>query len=279
MMVQKRLIIYLSAIALIFTSCTGYEKLLKSNDYKLKYDEAIRYYAEEDYYRAQTLFDQIAPVYRGAEQADSVYYLQAMCYFNQRDYILAGHYFSTFARTYGGSPFVEEADYMAAYCYYMNSPRPELDQENTVMAIQTFQMYLLKYPTSEKAEEARGYIKELQEKLVEKSFISARLYYDLEDYKASLVALNNSLLEYPESDHREQIMFMIVKSSYMLADGSIPSKQKERFQAALDEYYSFKAEYPESKYMREAERYFKATAKYLGGDAEISDDIEETSLN
>lgn len=231
-----------------------------------KYKEAMRYYDDEDYYKAQTIFDQIAPVFRGAEQADSVYFYQAMSYFKQNDYILAGHYFSSFAQTYGGSPFVEEADYMAAYCYYELSPRPELDQENTRNAIQSFQLYIIKYPESERIPEAKAYIEELQNKLVEKSFISAKLYFDLQDYKASLVALNNCLQEYPDSKYREEIMFMIVKSSYMLADRSIASKQRERFQDALDEYYTFKSEYPESEYMNEANRYFRNTTRYLGED-------------
>ncbi|MBN2484546.1 MAG: outer membrane protein assembly factor BamD [Bacteroidales bacterium] len=266
--------IYIIGLLLV-TACSGYEKLLKSNDYMLKYNEAKRYYAEKDYYRAQTLFDQIAQVFRGTQQADSVYYLQAMCYYHQNDFIMAGHYFSVFSRTYGGSPFIEEADFMTAYCYYLNSPRPSLDQENSILAIQSFQLFIIKYPDSDRTVEARNYITELQDKLVEKSFISAKLYYDLEDYKASIVALNNSLLEYPESRHREQIMFMILKSAFMLADKSVPDKKKERFQATIDEYFSFKAEFPESKLIKEANRYYKAAAKFLGDDIDIKD--EETN--
>ncbi len=232
----------------------------------------MRYYAEGDYYRAQTLFDQIAPVFRGAGQADTVYYYQAMSYFNQHDYLMAGHYFSNFSNIYGGSPFVEDADFMSAYCFYMNSPRPELDQDYTVQAIQNFHLYIIKYPRAERTAEAKGFISELQDKLVEKSFISAKLYFDLEYYKSSLIALNNSLMEYPDSKYREDIMFMIVKSSYMLADRSIPAKKRERFQDSVDDYYTFKSEFPDSKYMREANRYYKTAYNYLGG--EIGDEEE-----
>lgn len=273
---RKSLILYFSGLLVLLGACSGYEKLLKSSDYKLKYSEARRYYAKGDYYRAQVLYDQIAPVFRGTSEADSVYYYQAMSYFKQKDYIMAGHYFSTFSQTYGASPFVEEADFMTAFCYYKNSPRPELDQNYSTMAIQTFQLFLIKHPDSEKAPEARVYIEELKEKLVEKSFISARLYYDLEDYKASLVALNNSLLNYPESKFRESIMYMILKSSYMYASRSVESKKKERFQATIDDYYSFKAEFPESRHMREANRFYKNSSKYLGGDFLLE---QETEIN
>lgn len=273
-MVKNNILVYLSICIIVLGSCTGYEKLLKGSDYKLKYEEAKRYYAEEEYYKAQILYDHIAPVYRGTEKADSVYFYQAMCYYQQKDYIMAGHYFTTFAKTYGGSPFVENADFMAAYCYYKNSPRPELDQENTEMGIQMFQLYLIKHgDNAPRSDEAKGYINELKEKLVEKSFMSARLYFDLEAYKASLVALNNSLMDYPESKYREEIMFMILKSSYMYAAKSIETKKKERFQAAVDEYYSFKSEFPESEFIKDANKYYKVSSKYLGGVQE-SEEIE-----
>lgn len=265
--------ISLSILALVFlAACSGYEKVLKSNDYKLKYRTALKYYEKQDYVRASTLFDQISTVFRGTEQADTVYFYQAMSYYNQSDYILAGHYFRNFARTYGGSPFVERADFMGAYCYYMTSPRPQLDQTNTVQAIQAFQLHLIRFPDTERKDEVIGYINELRDKLVEKSFLSARLYYDLEDYKASMVALANALNDYPESKYREDIMFMLVKSSFMLADNSIITKKRERFQDAIDEYYSFAAEFPESKYIKEANRYYRQSAAYLGDDLVELDD-------
>lgn len=264
---------YITGIVLVLIiGCSGYEKVLKSNDYKLKYSEAVRYYNKPDYTRAAALFDQIGPIMRGTPQADTVYYYQAMSYYYQRDYILAGHYFQMFTRTYGASPFVEHAEFMGAYCYYMQSPRPSLDQTNTVQAIQAFQLYLIKYPDTKRKVEVANYVNELLNKLVEKSYMSARLYYDLEDYKASIVALNNSLFKYPETKYREDIMFMLVKSSYMLAFKSVRSKQKERYQNAIDEYYSFASEFPESKYIREAKRYYKNAVDYIGDDIKAEDD-------
>ncbi len=264
---KNNLIIIL--FALFIFSCSGYERLLKSSDYELKYKKAFEYYEKEDYVRASTLFDQIVSVFRGTNKADSVYYYQAMSYYNQNDYILAGHYFENFVRTFGNSDFTEEASFNRAYCYYLTSPRSSLDQTNTVQAIQSFQLFLIRYPNNERAQECRDLINELKEKLVEKSYMSARLYFDLEDYKASIVALNSSLIEYPESKFREEIMFLILKSSYLLAYNSVEKKQKERYQATVDEYYSFLAEFPDSKYIKEADKIFENSAKELDIDAEI----------
>lgn len=254
-----------------FLGCGGYEKLLKSTDSNLKYEKAFEYYNKGDYGRAATLFEQIASYYRGTTKADSVYFFLAMTYFKQHDYILAGHAFKTFADTFGNSDFAEDATFYVGYCYYLTSPRPELDQTDTYQAIQSLRLFMIRYPGSARKEQCEKMIAEMRDKLVEKSFISARLYYDLEDYKASIVALNNSLTEYPESRYREDIIFLIVKSNYMLAVNSIQSKQKERFQSTVDEYYSFITEFPDSKYRKEADRIFKSSSGYLGTD--------ETTLN
>lgn len=266
---MKKLIILFVVLLPLIIGCGGYEKLLKSSDYNLKYKKAFEYYNSGDYTRASTLFDQISSFYRGTTKADSVYFYQAMVYFKQSDYILAGHYFKTFAETYGNSIFVEEANYYSGYCFYLTSPRPELDQTDTYKAIQEFRLFLLKYPNSNRREEIEKKITELREKLVEKSFISAKLYFDLEDFKASIVALNNSLNDFPESKYREEILYMILRSNYLLAYNSIQSKQKERYQATLDEYYSFITEYPESKYRREADKMYSSTTKILNIDPEI----------
>lgn len=259
---MKTVWIYIAGLILI-AGCSGYEKLLKSSDYKLKYDKAFEYYNEGDFSKAVTLFDQIATVYRGTRSADSVYFFQAMSYFKQGDFILAGHYFRTFVQTYGGSKFIEDASFMGAYCYYMQSPRPSLDQTSTMEALQAFQLFMIRFPGSDRIEQCRELVTELREKLVEKSYISARLYYDMEHYKASIVALNNSLIDYPDSKFREEIMFLILKSKYLLAENSVKSKQTERYQDTVDEYFSFVSEFSDSDYISEAKRMYKVSAKHL----------------
>lgn len=257
-------------LIILLAGCSGYEKALKSTDYKLKYKEAFRFYEKGEYSRASALFDQISSVYRGSVQADTVYFYQAMSYYKQNDFLLAGHYFHTFSNTYGASTFAEEADFLRAYCFYLSSPRPSLDQTPTIESIQSFQLFLIKYPDSKRKNKAIEYITELRNKLVEKSYMSAKLYFDLEDYKASIVALNNSLVQFPESKYREDIMYMLVKSSYKLAYNSVSSKQISRYQDAVDEYYSFMAEFPESKYLKEVKKYFEISSRVLGNEDEIT---------
>jgi outer membrane protein assembly factor BamD len=254
---------FLFSAAFVFLSCSGYEKILKSDDYNLKYTKAFEYYNDQEYLRSGNVFDQIAPVFRGTKKADSVYFFQAMSYFKQANYEIAGHYFQLFSQTYGNSPFVEDAAFYEAYCYYLSSPRPELDQANTYLALDAMRLYLVRYPNSKRVDECEKYVTELREKLMQKSYMGAKLYYNLEDYKASLTALKSSLVDFPETQYREEILFMIVKSSYMLAVNSIESKQPERFQDTIDDYYSFIAEYPGSKFNKDAVRLYDNASEYL----------------
>jgi len=152
---------------------------------------------------------------------------------------------------------------MVGYCFYKQSPRAELDQQTTYKAITAMQMFMVKYPTSDRLTESREIVAEMSNKLVEKSYISAKLYYDLGYYKSAILALRNSLIQYPDTEYREELLFLILKSSYLLADGSIPSLQLERFQATVDEYYSYIGEFPDTSHTKEAKRMYEVSNKFL----------------
>jgi outer membrane protein assembly factor BamD len=58
-------------------------------------------------------------------------------------------------------------------------------------------------------------------------------------------------------------MFLKLNSLFLYAENSLAIKQKERYQAALDDYYSFMEEFPKSQYSKEVSGIFLKTNKYL----------------
>lgn len=256
-------------ILALASSCGEYEKLLKSTDFELKKTKAKEYFEEGKYLRTSELLDQILPRYRATAEAEDLYWLNANTYYNMRDYIMAGSAYKNFAETYPYSEHAEEATFMTAYCDYMLSPRPELDQAYTHSAIEAFTFFQRRYPSSDKLDDAQNLIKELEDKLVEKSYINAKLYYDLKEYRAAVVALDNSLKDYPDTKYREELMFLKLESSYLFAQNSVADKQQERYQATLDEYYSFVEEFPDSEFIDGAQKIYDSTADFLN--------IEETT--
>lgn len=249
-------IVILSALVLLIASCSGFNKLLKTKDYGLMYKKGLEYYEKKDHYKYTTLFEQLVPIYRGTMQADTIEYYLAEGYYHQGDFLLSAHYFDKFRQNYPRSTFIEQAEYMYAYCFYKSSPRPLLDQETTNKAISAFNEFIVKYPNTSKKAEVNRIMHELRSKLIEKSYLSAKLYYDREEYKAAITSLRNSLGKFPDSEYREEQLFMILDATYNLAANSVPEKRRERFQNTLDEYYNLMSEYPETKYKREAERIY-----------------------
>ena len=136
---MKYKLIYIAAILLLFSSCSKYQKLLKSTDYDLKYSKAIEYYEEKDYYRALTLFEEMYPYWKGQEKGEQIYYYIAYCHYGQSDFLLAGYHFRNYGRNYPRGKHLEECSYMAAYCYYLDSPEASLDQTYTKQAIDELQ--------------------------------------------------------------------------------------------------------------------------------------------
>jgi outer membrane protein assembly factor BamD len=256
-------IIFLALIILFLGSCSDFQKLLKSSDYDLKYEKALEYYAEEDYYRSLSLLEELVSLYRGTKKAEKIAYHYAYCHYHQRDYILAGYHFKNFSQTYPNSEFAEEAEFMSAYCFYLNSPKYTLDQTNTLRAIDAFQLFINKYPNSERKSEANELIEKLRAKLEIKSFENAKLYFDLEYYNAAIVSLQNSLKEFPDTEFREDLLYYILESQFLYAENSVSRKQKERYEKTVTFYYTLIDEYPNGKFIKDAEQIYDETVKHL----------------
>ncbi len=248
---------------LVLSSCGDYNKIVKSTDYEFKYKKAIEYYEDGEFVRSSTLLKELLNIYRGTSRADKVYYYYAKSQFGVKDYMMAGHYFKTLVKEFPRSEYAEESQFMVGYCFYLDSPNPRLDQTVTQNAIDALQLFINLYPNSSKVDESNRLIIELRDKLVYKSFLTGKLYYDLGNYRAAVVALTNSLKDFPDTRYREDLMFMLLKAKYLLAINSIQEKKEERLNSALDEYFTFVDEFPESKHRKEAEKFHQTTAKLL----------------
>jgi outer membrane protein assembly factor BamD len=258
----KKSLIFLS-ILLIFSSCSKYQKLMKSSNSALKYEKAVEYYENEDYYRAMQLFDQLIPIFRGTSEAQDLYYYYAYCYYNQKDYLMASFYFKRYATTFPNSDRAEECAYMSAYCKYKDSPVPSLDQTSTQEAISELQSFINSYPDSDRIENCNNLIDQLREKLERKAFDIANLYFKMADYKAAVRSFKNVIRNFPDTDRKETIQFLIAKSYYQYAQKSVDAKKAERYQEVINAYNSFIRDYPESIYLKEITNMYKDSVEYL----------------
>ena len=238
-------------------------KVIKSDDPALIYEEALKYYNREKWKPAGDLFDACQAYYVGDMKEDSIAFFSARSKFKGRDYVEATTQLDEFRRKFGRSVFIEDSEAMLAMCHYYLAPDPTRDQTVTGEAIVAFSEFIERYPNSKRVEAFSELITELTERLKKKAYLNAYTYFKIQRYKSAVVALRNALKLYPETPHREEILYLIAVSNYRLAHNSIEEKQGERYLNVLDSYYSFINEFPESKHRKELERYTKEAKDYL----------------
>src|ERR1051326_3712249 len=236
-----------------FSACGHYNKILKSKDMDRVWYEAKKYYEKGDCVKALALLEELVTVNRNTTKAESIYYYYAYANYCTEDYILAAYHFKNFSRQFPNSAHAEECLFMGAYAFSQESPRYSLDQTDTKNAIKEMQMFINKYPTSTLVDSCNHIIDRLRGKLERKSFEIAKQYYDIEDYKAAMIAFQNLIKEFPDTRYREEANFYNLKASYKYAYHSIETKKLSRLDNTIELYNKFIATYPSGKHTRDAQ--------------------------
>lgn len=257
---KKNLFVILLATLLV-SSCGEYNKLLKSTDYEYKYEAAKNYFAKGKYNRSATLLNELIVILKGTDKAEESLYMLGMSYYNQKDYSTAAQTFITYYNTYPRGTYTELSRFHAGKALYLESPEARLDQSGTYMAIRELQMFMEYFPQSIKKAEAQDMIFALQDKLVRKELFAAKMYYNLGNYLGNnflscVITAENALKDYPYTAHREELSILILRAKHEMAIHSVEDRRDERYRDTIDEFYAFKNEFPESKYMKEAAKIF-----------------------
>ncbi len=247
----KMISFYVLGVIITLASCSDYQKLLNSDDTSEKYKQAEVYYSNGEYRKANRLFEQIVPKYRGKPQAQRIIFFFADSYFQTKSYSLAAYQYENFIKTYPKSERIQEASFKAAKSYYFQSPTFSLDQEETYEAIEKLQLFINLYPNSEYAPEANQMIAELQEKLEKKDFEIAKQYYTIRDYRAAIKANDNFIAGFPGTKFREEALYTKFLSLYEIATNSVLSKKEERLKELQQQYELILRYYPESLFLKD----------------------------
>jgi len=277
-MMKIRILFIFFLTLLIATSCGEYNKVLKSTDYELKYNYAKRYFDEKKYGRAITLLEELVPIFKGTSHAEESAFLLAQSYFYDKDYNTATHFYAAYYNTYPKGEYAELARFNGAYGLYLDSPDPRLDQSSTYKSMQQFNNFLEMYPQSDKVQLVQEYLFEMQEKLALKELMACRLYYNLgnymgNNYESCVVTAREALKTYPYSKYIEEFQILIVRSRYELASQSIDERKQERFRNVVDERFNYFNMFPEGKYSKEVDRYYRRAMRAMG--QPLEGDVEE----
>ena len=265
MRMSRLFILLLATCSLLLASCTEYSNVLKSNDYEYKYEAAKALYASGHYRQAAELFSLLLAPLKGTSYGEESLYMLGESNLKAKDYESAVMFFKKYYQLYPKGSYMEMARFNSGYALYKQTPDVRLDQSSTMETIKEFQDFLDYCPETNLKEQVHEIIYAMQDKLVEKEYLSAKLYFDLgtytlnsiyggNNYEACVVTAQNALKDYPYASAklREELAILALRAKYHLAKQSVEDKRVERFRDAIDEYYAFQNDYPESQYMKEA---------------------------
>lgn len=288
---QRYSLILLFVLTFLY-SCGDYNSVTKTADYEYKYEAAKGYYSEGSYRKATEVFGQVLSVLRGTQYGDECLFLLAMSNYRSGDYESATQYFRKYYQSYPKGQYVELSRYLCATSHYNCLVDTRLDQSNTMDALTEFSNFLEYYPNTKLRPQTQDMIFNLQDKLVEKEYLAAKLYYDLgtyrlncmsyddNNYTACIVTAQNALKDYPYAspERKEELSIMILRSKYHLARHSIQEKRVERFRDAVDEYYAFQNEFPESQYLKEAKNIFDYSERVVAKNGNMDEEDDPTKV-
>lgn len=274
---NKKLTLLSLLIGLLLTSCKSeFNTVYKSNDISYKYEYAKESFYNRKYNRASVLFGDMIYQLKGSDSGEECLYLYALSTFKSGDYEGASEIFKKYYSSYPKGRFAENACFNIAESLYLGTPEPRLDQSDTYQAIKAYQDFLDIYQFSNNKETAQKRMYDLQDKLVKKELLNAKLYYNLgtyfgnctsggNNYEACIITAQNALKDYPYTAMREDFALLIMKSKFELAQQSIESKRIERYQDAEEECYGFINEYPDSNDRPLAEKFIQKCKKATKG--------------
>jgi outer membrane protein assembly factor BamD len=273
-MIMKKKIAYIFFAVVCLSSCSSVEKAFRSADNDYRYEAAKQMYVEGKYSWASDLLGELIPFFKGSERGEESLFLLAMSNYEMGDYETASTYFKKYYTTYVKGKYNELARFYSGKSLYYDTVDPRLDQSSTITAINEFQNFLDYYPYTAYKTQTQTMIDELQDRLVEKEYLAAKLYYDLGDYignstyggsnfQACVVTAQNALREYPYSKRREDLSLLVVRAKYSLAKNSAEEKQEERYREVVDEAYGFLNEFPESRQVSDVNKMLESANKSL----------------
>jgi outer membrane protein assembly factor BamD len=249
-------------VILLLAGCSGSGRLRYASPQEA-FEKGKALYEDEKYTRAIEYLQGTFDYGRAHEWADDAQLFLARAYRANKQYILAVNEYTRFVEIYRNDPRVPEAEYERALTYYERSPSYELDQTPTKEAIRYFQLFLNRYPGSERADDAEANIAELRDKLARKQYDAAQLYERRGLFEAAAVSFERVFDQYPDTRWADEALVGAMRNYIAFAAQSVRAKQAERYEKAVANYERLIQIFPESPELKQAEALYEQAATQL----------------
>jgi len=242
----------LVAALVLLAGCAGSNRL-QYDSAQDAYQKGMDRFESEDYEDAIRYYRAVLSYGRANDWADDAQIQMARAYRNTNQYRLAATEYRRFLQLYRNDERVPVVEFERAMCYYQLSPQYQLDQSDTQQAISFFQLFIDRYPNHELVPEAQEHVQELRAKLAHKKYEAATLYETRDMYRAAALTHEVVFDQYPETAWADDALLGAIRSYIEYAAQSVPQRQAERLEKAIENYNRLTQVFPDSPLLQDAE--------------------------
>jgi len=242
----SRSVVMICAIGLLMSSGCSSSKTAVTTPTALVtegYAKAEKLYGKKDYDGAALTLESLLVTSRATALEDRVLFLLGQTYYNSWQYLLSAEMFTRLLKQVPSTPYARTAQFMIAKSHEKLSPHFELDQQETVKAIDQFSVYMDLFSVADSAKissdvetyrellkinpdnptykqryakakaefgkidslkYAEKAIPVLREKLAKNTFFAAKQYVQLKKYKAAVIFYDEVIKRYPDTSYIQQ---------------------------------------------------------------------------
>ncbi len=197
--IKRLLSLAIFCIALVGSGCSARQQSLAELAPDAMYEEAERAFESRDYDLAARLLEFFVSEHIGHPRAPDARMLLGDLRQARREYAIAATHYQRLVQDFPTNPRALEARFKICESYHHLSPRPALDQEFTLAALDHCQSVMNSFPGTSEGERAAELVTELRNKLAQKAYENGLFYFRRGANDAAVVYFERVLADYPFS--------------------------------------------------------------------------------
>jgi outer membrane protein assembly factor BamD len=164
------------------------------------WERGVEAFIQEDWNDAIRYFDRYVLMGGTDPRVIQARYYVGEAHFRKKQYITAASEFTRLAADLGRTSLADDARFMACRSYEELSPRPQLDQEYTLAALDHCSALVDYFPDSEFAGLAAEIVQSMRGKLARKLFDAGDWYNRRRAYDSALIYFEDVVAQYPDTE-------------------------------------------------------------------------------
>ncbi|HUT54646.1 MAG TPA: outer membrane protein assembly factor BamD [bacterium] len=201
-----------------------------------------------NFQQAKDLYQEVVDDYPFSKYAPVAELKIADCHYQLEEYEEAAVWYGQFGKMHPRRDEVPYALYQEGMCHFQQILKAPRDQDQTRQALASFLDLISRFPDDHYAAEAKGAVKDCNQRLAEHELLVAEFYFKHRDYWAAAARYQGVWRTYPGLGFDDQAMYMEGSSYAELGKSDLARAAYERDAAA----------FPDGEYGQKARERLKA---------------------